>query len=62
MGALVNLKRFKKRKEREQSDREAETNRALFGRTKSERLADAKRTQHANDMLDRHKLESEDAS
>jgi hypothetical protein len=62
MGDLVNLKRFKKRKEREQSDRQAETNRALFGRTKSERLADAKRTQHASDTLDRHKLESEDAS
>ena len=62
MGDLVNLKRFKKRKEREQSDRQAETNRALFGRTKSERLADAKRAQHASDTLDRHKLESEDAS
>jgi Domain of unknown function (DUF4169) len=62
MGDLVNLKRFKKRKEREQSDRQAETNRARFGRTKSERLADAKRTQHASEMLDQHKMESEDAS
>ena len=62
MGDLVNLKRFRKRKEREQSDRQAETNRARFGRTKSERLADAKRSQHASDMLDQHKLESEDAS
>jgi hypothetical protein len=62
MGDLVNLKRFKKRKTREQSDRQAETNRARFGRTKSERLADAKRTQNTIDMLDQHKLESEDAS
>jgi hypothetical protein len=62
MGDLVNLKRFKKRKEREQSDRQAETNRARFGRTKSERLADAKRSQDASDTLDQHKLESEDAS
>ncbi len=62
MGDLVNLKRFKKRKERDQSDRQAETNRARFGRTKSERLADAKRTQHTSAMLDQHKLESEDAS
>ena len=62
MGDLVNLKRFKKRKEREQSDRQAETNRARFGRNKSERLADAKRTQHASNKLDQHKMESEDAS
>jgi hypothetical protein len=62
MGDLVNLKRFKKRKDREQSDRQAETNRVRFGRTKSERLADAKRSQNTSDMLDQHKLESEDAS
>ena len=62
MGDLVNLKRFKKRKVREQSDRQAETNRVRFGRTKSERLADAKHSQNASDTLDQHKLESEDAS
>jgi len=62
MGDLVNLKRFKKRKVREQSDQQAETNRVRFGRTKSERLADAKRSQNASDTLDQHKLESEDAS
>jgi Domain of unknown function (DUF4169) len=64
MGDLVNLKRFKKRKAREQSDRQAETNRARFGRTKSERFADAKCSQQASDTLDQHKLllESEDAS
>ena len=62
MGDLVNLKRFKKRKAREQSEREAETNRARFGRTKSERAADAMRARHASDRLDQHKMESEDAS
>jgi len=36
MGEVVNLKRFKKRNAREQSAREAEANRARFGRTKSE--------------------------
>ncbi len=37
MGDVVNLKRFKKRTEREQSAKKAEANRARFGRTKSER-------------------------
>ena len=40
MGEVVNLKRFKKRNAREQSAREAETNRARYGRTKSERAVD----------------------
>jgi len=62
MGDLVNLKRFKKRQERAQSERQAETNRARFGRSKSERTADAKRDKHASDLLDQHKIENEDAS
>jgi hypothetical protein len=62
MGDLVNLKRFKKRNERALSERQAETNRAKFGRTKSERAADSKRAKHAGDQLDQHKIESEDAS
>ena len=62
MGDLVNLKRFKKRKGREQSEQQAETNRARFGRTKPERAADANRAKHASDQLDQHKIESEDAS
>ena len=32
MADVINLKRFKKRSEREQSARQAETNRAKFGR------------------------------
>jgi hypothetical protein len=62
MGDLVNLKRFKKRQERTLSEQQAETNRARFGRTKSERAADAKRTEHASNMLDQHKIDSEDES
>jgi hypothetical protein len=62
MGNLVNLKRFKKRQERTLSEQQAETNRARFGRTKSERAADAKRAKHASDMLDQHRIDSEDAS
>jgi hypothetical protein len=62
MGDLVNLKRFKKRQERTLSEQQAETNRARFGRTKSERAADATRAKHTSDMLDQHRIDSEDAS
>jgi hypothetical protein len=62
MGDVVNLKRFKKRTEREQSAKQAEFNRARFGRTKSERILDERRTSHANDLLDQHRIDGEDAS
>jgi Domain of unknown function (DUF4169) len=62
MAELVNLKRFKKRREREQSERQAETNRALHGRTKSQRAADDKRATRERDVLDQHRIDGEDAS
>ncbi len=62
MGDLVNLKRFKKRTEREQSAKQAEANRTRFGRTKSERVLDELRTNRANDLLDQHRIDGEDAS
>jgi hypothetical protein len=62
MGDVVNLKRFKKRNEREQSAKQAETNRARFGRTKSERALDEQRAERASDLLDQHRIDSEDAS
>ena len=62
MGDVVNLKRFKKRAERQQSENQAEANRARFGRTKSERIVDQQRTSRANDLLDQHRIDSEDAS
>jgi hypothetical protein len=62
MGDVVNLKRFKKRAEREQSAKQADTNRARFGRTKSERILDEQRANRANDLLDQHRIDGEDAS
>jgi hypothetical protein len=62
MGDLVNLKRFKKRSEREQAAKQADTNRARFGRTKSERALDEMRTGRANNHLDQHHIDGEDAS
>jgi hypothetical protein len=62
MGDLVNLKRFRKRVEREQSAKQADANRARYGRTKSERALNDKRTSRANDLLDQHRIDGEDAS
>jgi hypothetical protein len=62
MGEVVNLKRFRKRVEREQSAKRADANRARHGRTKSERVLDERRTDRANDMLDQHRIEGEDVS
>jgi hypothetical protein len=62
MGELVNLKRFRKRTEREQSAKQADANRTRFGRTKSERALDDKRSSRASDLLDQHRIDGEDAS
>jgi hypothetical protein len=62
MGDLVNLKRFKKRVERHQSEQQAEANRTRFGRTKSERVLDERRADRAGKLLDQHRIDGEDAS
>jgi hypothetical protein len=62
MGDVVNLKRFRKRTEREQSAKLADANRTRFGRTKSERVLDERRTNRANDLLDQHRIDDEDTS
>jgi hypothetical protein len=62
MGDVVNLKRFRKRTEREQSAKQADANRARFGRAKSERLQEEQRTRRAKDLLDQHRIHGEDES
>jgi hypothetical protein len=62
MGDVVNLKRFKKRIERERSAKQAEANRARSGRTKSERSLDEQRANRADHLLDQHRIDGEDAS
>jgi hypothetical protein len=62
MGDVINLKRFKRRIERQQSAKRADANRARFGRTKSERTLDEQRANRANDLLDQHRIDGEDAS
>ena len=62
MGDVVNLKRFKKRSEKEQSARQAEANRARFGRTKSERARDETNSDRADRLLDQHRIDGGDES
>ena len=62
MGDVINLKRFKKRTERHQSEQQAEANRTRFGRTRSERMLDEQRANRANNLLDQHRIDGEDAS
>ena len=50
MADLINLKRFKKRSEREQSAKQADANRARFGRTKAERALEERRKDRAGDL------------
>ena len=62
MGDVVNLKRFKKRSEREQSAKQADANRARFGRTRSERARDEQHKDRTDTLLDQHKIDGGDAS
>jgi Domain of unknown function (DUF4169) len=62
VGNVVNLKRFKKRNEREQSATQADANRVRFGRTKSERALDENRKDRASQILDQHRIDGGDAS
>jgi hypothetical protein len=62
MGNLVNLRQFRKRTAREQSEKQAAANRARFGRTRSERILDERRASRTNELLDHHHINGEDAS
>lgn len=62
MADVVNLKRFKKRAEREAAAKLADANRARFGRTKSQRGLDQHHVSRANQLLDQHIIGGEDAS
>ena len=59
MGDLLNLKQFKKRAGRDEAAKEAETNRALFGRSKTEKKRDELRAHRAGKSLDGHRIDYE---
>ncbi|MBI5263283.1 MAG: DUF4169 family protein [Bradyrhizobium sp.] len=54
---VINLRRFRKRAERESSAKQAEANRLLFGRTTAERKLEKTRKTRARMLLDQHRIE-----
>ena len=60
MGDIINLKRFRKNKEREQQAERAQENRARHGRTKSERRRDVDVNEKLQTTLDLHRLNEDD--
>ncbi|WP_375313289.1 DUF4169 family protein [Bradyrhizobium sp. A5] len=62
MGNVINLNRFRKRAERETSAKQADANRAKFGRTKAERSVEKTRADQAKGHLDQHRIDREDQS
>ena len=59
MGDLINLKQVKKRIARDDASKQAETNRARFGRTKGERQRDELHAQRSGNALDQHRIDDE---
>jgi hypothetical protein len=58
MGEIVNLRATRKRKAREDAGRTAETNRALFGRSKSEKQRDRAQKDSARAFVDGHRRDT----
>lgn len=59
MTDIVNLKRFRKRKDLDAKQAAAEENRAKFGRTKAEKQRDKQTAKQLADQLDGNKLDKE---
>ncbi len=51
---VINLRQFKRAKAREDQDRQAEVNRAAFGRTKAQRILEKTRALQDKSKLDAH--------
>ena len=57
MADVINLKRARKDKARQQREREAEANRVRFGRTKAQKAADKQATARQGRAVDDKKLD-----
>ncbi|MDP1702147.1 MAG: DUF4169 family protein [Aestuariivirga sp.] len=57
MAKVVNLRSFRKRKERAEKETAAQVNRAAFGRTKSEKQLNKAKRALEQKVLDKHKRE-----
>jgi Domain of unknown function (DUF4169) len=55
MGDIVNLRRARKQKQRDEGAKAAAANREKFGRTKAERLTTKAEAQRSDKSLDGHK-------
>jgi len=62
MADIVNLRRARKARQRDEATREAETNRARFGRTKAEKVRDTLTEARARRALDGHRIEGDSES
>ena len=60
MGEVVNLRRARKTRARQEAEREAEQNRVAFGRTKAERQATTAERERATRTLEGHRLGTDD--
>ena len=60
MAEIVNLRLARKQKARTQKTRDAERNRAAFGRTREERQGERRLTELAERHLDGHRLGATD--
>lgn len=62
MAEIINLKAVKKAKARAEKERDAEANRAKFGRTKPEKTRDEAETIKRDRMLDGARIDDETTS
>lgn len=56
----INLRQFRKQKQRQDKEKSAEQNRAKFGRTKDEKKRDNLTAEKTKNHLDGHKLDGSD--
>ena len=62
MNDVVNLRRFRKQKARDEAQKQAEANRIAHGRTKAERRIATAEADAARRHIDGHKLEKNSAA
>jgi len=60
MGDIVNLRRARKKAERQFAEQKASANRLLHGRSKAQRELETLRDAKARNELDRHRIVTED--
>jgi hypothetical protein len=60
MSDIVNLRQFKKKKARDAKEKQADQNRILFGRTKTEKDFAREETRKSERFLDINRLEPKD--